>query len=275
MLLLKEERFMKKMLALVFLLFFFTSPITEAKEQTVLARVMEKKVLRCGYIPWEPYLMRDLKTNKLNGITYDYINSVASRLGIKVDWAAEILPDQIVPSIQAGKIDMFCVPCSPIPEFEKQLDFIGSFGKLPYFIYVANDKKWSEENISTARFSAVDGYIPLTETPKFFPKAKLASLPQTTSMGELYDQIKFGKSDVVINEHLSAINYMKTNPNIIKRYSDNPLFTKPMSFPAPKNDPEWKAFIDKEFDTKKPENRKILESLMKKYGLTEDILLLQ
>lgn len=266
---------MKSLIPILFFCILFPTVVrAEDQKPSVYDRVVKTKTLRCGYLMWEPYLMKDLKTGEMSGVTYDYINAVAARSGIKVDWSVDVTPDQIVPSLTTGKADMFCIPCSPVPEFEKQLDFIGGFGKLPYFVYTANDKKWDEATLKTARFTTVDGYIPMVETPKAFPDAKISSLPQTTSAGELYDQIKFGKTDAILNEHLSASLYMKNNPGVIRRFSDEPIVLKPMSFPAPKGDVKWKEFVNREFDTEKPENKKLLEDLMDKYDLSGDVLLL-
>jgi len=264
-----------KILILFLSVLFLSHPVAAKDEKSsVYDHVFKTKTLRCGYLLWEPYLMKDLKTGQMSGITYDYINAVMARSGIKVDWNTEILPDQIVPSVATGKTDMFCVPCSPLPEFEKQVAFIGSFGKLPYFVYTNAKKKLDDEALKTARFSVVDGYIPATGTAEVYPNAKITSLPQTTSPAELYDQIKFGKADAIMNEHLSASLYMKNNPGVIERHGDKPVMMKTMTFPAPKDDVKWKDFINAELDTNKPENQKLLRELMDKYNLTEDILYL-
>lgn len=265
---------MNHLLQKLFILFFLLcAPHAQAKDYaSILDRVQATKTIRCGYIVWEPYVVRDLKTNSINGIAVDYLNAIAAREGYTIDWTSEITIDQVVPSIDAEKIDLFCVPCSPLADFLKVADFVGGFGQLPYYIYVGENSMWSKETIKTAKFAVVDGYIPMIETPKTFPDASIISLPQTTSMAELYDQIKFGKADAIVNEHLTAMNYMKNNPGIIRKFDDQPVAIKPMSFPTKKDDGPWRDYFNKTFSTATSENATLLRSLMNHYDVSEETL---
>jgi ABC-type amino acid transport substrate-binding protein len=235
--------------------------------------VEASKTLRCGYVIWEPYITKDLATGAMSGISYDYINSIAAREGLKVEWS-EVAIDQIVPSVATGKMDMFCLPCSPVKEWEERLAFIGDFGHLPYFTYVAAKSEWTPETLATGRFTVVDSYIPMVETPKAWPRAHITSLPQSTSMGELYDQIRYGKADALVNEQLSASNYMKSNPDVIKKFSEVPVVLKPMTFVAAKDDNEWRDWFVPRFATAVPANHSLLQDLMQKYNVSADMLML-
>lgn len=245
-----------------------------AAPASTLDKVKAAKTMRCGYLPWEPYIKKDINTGAMSGITYDYLNGVAKANGITIEWSTEVAIDQIVPALQGGKMDMFCLPCSPVPEWEERLDFVGSFGSLPYFVYGSAEQPLDDGALKYARFAVIDGFIPSHETPLLYPRAKITTLPQTTSTAELFDQIRYGKTDAVINEHLSAEIYLKNNPGIIRKLKEEPVVIKPMSFVVKNQDPQWSDYVTKTFSTSKPENKAYLERLMKKYNLTEDLLFL-
>lgn len=240
---------------------------------SVADRITASKTLRCSYMIWDPYVKYDPATGKLSGIAYDYINTVAANNGLMIEWTAEVGIDQLAAHLDADKSDMFCMPCSPVPEYEAVLDFGGSFGKLPYYTYVPAASTLTAEQLETAHFVVVDGYIPLVETPKAYPQARITSLPMFTSMAELYDQLKYGKVDALVNEHVTALNYMRHNPSVIKRFSDTPAVVKTMSFPFKNNDTRMARFVEDTFGMQSPQNKALLEQLSVQYGLTDKALL--
>jgi ABC-type amino acid transport substrate-binding protein len=244
------------------------APVTTS----TLDRVEKSGVIRCGYWIYEPFISKDPNTGKISGLTVDYLEQTAARKGKKIDWVAEVPFDQIKPAIDYGRIDSFCVPCSPNEDFKKAFDFAGSFGKMPYYLYVPQNSTLTHEQMQTAHFAFVDGYLAGPKTIEFFPKAKHMSLPQMTSPADLYNQLRYGKADVVLNEHVSAMDYMKANPNIIRRYNDTPIFTVSMSFPVKKGDQRWFDYVQAMTDTNILENQAIFLKLLGQYGLGQDTL---
>ncbi len=255
--------------------YYTTLQKTEAKvlSLSVLDRVEKTGEIRCGYWNYEPYISKDPNTGKMSGLTVDYLEQTATRMGKKIIWEAEVGFDQILPSLTYNRIDAFCVPCSPNEDFRKNFDFVGSFGRLPYYLYIAKGRKMTKEEMQTARFAATDGYLTLPKTIEYFPKAMLSSLPQSSSSADVYNYLKYGKTDVVLNEHVSALNFMRNNPNVIERYEDTPLFITTMSFPIKKGDTRWGAFLQQMTDTTTPENKALFYGLIQKYNLTKDTLL--
>ncbi|MFA6280047.1 MAG: transporter substrate-binding domain-containing protein [Bdellovibrionales bacterium] len=242
-------------------------------QPSVLDRVEKTGNIRCGYWIYEPYISKDPNTGKMSGLTVDYLEQTAARVGKKIVWDIEVGFDQILPAINYNRIDMFCVPCSPNDDFRKQFDFAGSFGKLPYYLYVAKNSTITKAQMQTARFAVMDGYLTSPKTLEYFPKSTITSLPQTSSLADLYNHLKYGKVDVLLNEHLSALNYMRNNPDVVRRYEDTPVFTATMSFPNKKGDTRWGAFVQQMTDTTTPENRALFINFLKKYNVSEDALI--
>ena len=267
---------MLKTLLLAFLLILCSaSPALAAKEkESAYDRVMRTKTLRCGYIPYEPYLIKDPNTGALSGITVEYIDAIGKRLGLKVDWAGEVNIDQVVPALNGGRFDAFCVPCTPDHDWVNVLDFSGSLGALPYYVYVSQNSEMTKEQIETAKFAIVDGFVQTEITKQSFPNAQYQGLPQTTSPAEMYDQLKYGKADALVNEDISAMNYMKNNPGVIRRFSDKPMIAMKMFLVTPKGDEKMRDFFGRNFDTGTPENLSLVKDLLVKYKVPEGSFLL-
>ncbi|MDP9196901.1 MAG: transporter substrate-binding domain-containing protein [Pseudomonadota bacterium] len=266
---------MIKFLTTLLLAFLLSLPAAAAaQKKSAYSRVTETKTIRCGYLPYDPFVIKDPNTGKFSGITVDYINIISARHGLKVDWAAEVNVDQIVPALDNGRIDAFCIPSSPDTNWAKVADFSSGLGAMPYFIHVPADSTITMKGLSAATFAIVDGFALTDITKEMFPEAKYVSLPQTTSAAEMYDQLRYGKVQAHVNEQISAANYMKNNPGVIRRWSDQPVMVVRMFLVTPKNDPEMGAFMRRTFDAGIPENMTLLRDLMARYQVPEDALFL-
>lgn len=272
---------MKKRLFVAFLLlviallgaFSYTRRSAITPALSTLETVQKTKTLRCGYWVFEPFISKDPTTGRLSGIAVDYLEETARREGVTIHWTKEVSIDQIVPSLEYHHIDMFCLPCTPLAAWEKVVDFVGSFGKIPLYVYVPSTSAKTLDSLKTARFAVMDGYAQATVTSQLFPQAALISLPNMAAIGDLYDQLKYGKADAVINDHISVLNYTRSNPGVIRRLSDEPVFVSPVFFVVQKGDKLWSSFLNEMTDTARPANRAVFESLIKKYGLTNGALL--
>lgn len=268
---------MKKKIAgflLFVLLAVCAAPAFAAETESAYDRVLRTKTIRCGYLPYEPYISKDPVTGKLSGVTYDYLNAVAKRDSLRVDWVGEVNIDQLVPALDAGKFDAFCMPCTPDQNWARVAEFTGYLGAVPYFVYVPENSTLTEETLSAAKFTVVDGFALTDITKRAFPEAPTYSLPQTASTAEMYDQLRYGKADAHVNEHISAMNYMRNNPGVIRRFSDKPLIAMRMFLVSKKGDEEMRDFLGAAFDADKPDNLALMKELLKKNDVPSGALLL-
>lgn len=263
------------LLSFLFVLFMLNSGAFAADEKKELTydRVMKTKTIRCGYLPYEPFLIKDINSGKMSGFTVEYLEAVAQRNGLKIEWTGEVNIDQVAPALESGRFDSFCVPATPDNTWEKVFEFSAELGALPYYVYVAKDSSLTEEQLKTAKFVVIDGFALTGITSENFPQAQLLSLPQTTSPADMYNQLRFGKAQAHVNEGISAMNYMKNNPNVIRRYSDTPLAAVRMFLISRKGDKQMSDFLDKTFDSNSPENLSLMEGLKEKYGIAKDTFL--
>lgn len=243
-------------------------------KQMASDRVTQSKVLRCGYVLYEPFVIKDPNTGVLSGIIVDYLREVGARQGYKVEWVAETNIDQVIPALDGWKFDAMCTPCTPIPDFERVVGFAASLGGLPYYTYVAEKSGLTAETLPKARFALLDGFALSGITRNAYPEGAFYSLPQTASVSEFFDQLRYGKADAVVNEGIAAENYMRANPGVIRRFSDKPVIAMRMFLPVAKADTAMHAFMDRTFGVDQPENEAIMQKMMAKYHASEGALLL-
>lgn len=193
---------------------------------------------------------------------------------MRIEWSMEVNVDQVVPALEARRFDVFCLPCTPDSVWEKVVDFTAYLGAVPYYIYVRDDSSLSRAQLETARFAIVDGYALTEITKKHFPYAALSSLPQTTSMADMYNQLRFKKVDAHVNEAISAFNYDANNPGIIKSFSKNPLELKSMFLVSRKGDKDMRGFLDETFGTQNLENFALALSHRKKFRVPDNVFVL-
>ncbi len=265
---------MKRFLLTSLILLFTASPALAQESESVYDRIIRTGTIRCGYLPYEPFISEDLNTGKLSGLTVEYLEAIVKKKGLKIDWAEEINIDQLIPALDHNRIDLVCVPATPDKNWAKLAEFGGNLGALPYFVYVPKDSSMTEEELNTAHFATVDGFALTEITHDAFPKATYSSLPQTTSTADMYNQLKYKKMDAHINEAISAMNYMENNPGVVRKFSETPVIATKMFLLSRKGDQKMATFVQESFDTDKPENLAIMKTLLKKYNIPEGALLL-
>jgi ABC-type amino acid transport substrate-binding protein len=214
---------MKKLFVLLLISLLPFATFAADKNETAYERVMRTNTLRCGYISWPPYVEKDIKTGKMSGMNVDFANKVAENLNIKIDWALEVTPGQQVEALKAGKIDVMCGAEGPMyPNTVRFLQYSIPFTYVPFFFYVRADdhrfdKDWRAMNDPSVRMVTIDGDFSGFVVGAQLPKATRHDMPQLGAPGQMMLDVAGSKADVLINDELSIADYMKNNPDKLKR----------------------------------------------------------
>lgn len=59
-------------------------------QETAFERVVRTNTLRCGYYVFPPITSRDVKTQKLSGLSIDMMERIGQSSGLKIEWAEEV-----------------------------------------------------------------------------------------------------------------------------------------------------------------------------------------
>ncbi|MDM0071611.1 ABC transporter substrate-binding protein [Variovorax sp. J31P207] len=103
--------------------------------------VRKSGVLRVGTSPTYPPLeFKDPMTQKLQGLDIDLATEIAKRLGLQIEWAEQSF-DQLINSLDTGRIDMGASGMTDIPVRREKIDFVDYFSTGTQLFTMADQAK--------------------------------------------------------------------------------------------------------------------------------------
>ena len=220
------------------------------KQETVFDRVMRTKTLRCGYVDYQPAVMKDLNTGKLYGFAYDIVNRLGENLGFKVDWTEEVNPATMIEGLITDRYDMVSTPFWPNADRIKAADFTIGFYYSGMGIWVrSNDHRFDKDiksiNDTSVTLSVMDGTMLVEYAQQNFPKAKTFSVPQGSPLTDLLLNVTNGKADVVVLDNYLAKDFEAANKGSIRQALDGAnVRTYPNAFIIKQGETRMKSVID-------------------------------
>lgn len=198
-------------------------------------RIIDSGVIRCGYYVFPPITSRDPNTGELTGLAVDYMNKIAERAALKVEWTSEVTWANWVPELQAGRFDVACTPMWPELTMLKAVSFTDPlFFSGLYPLVRKDDARFAKAGL--ARLNQPDVIVLGQESNSseavakaVFPDAKRYILPATAGGGEFFQTLLSKKVDVVMTDRNGLYMYEKDNGKNFKFATSEPL--KLQSFP--------------------------------------------
>jgi ABC-type amino acid transport substrate-binding protein len=207
----------------------FFGPTTNSSQNSVAEKVLTSGEIRVGYVVYPPGLIKDPNTGALSGIFYDALEEVGKNLNLKINWVEEVGWGTMIEGLKAGRYDMVGSPVWPTSQRATQVDFTKSLTYSVFYAYSrADDFRFDGSfeliNSDKVKVASIDGEVSQTIAEKRFPRAKIVSLPQTTSISEVLLQISTNKADLAFVEPYIAEDFLKNNPGTIRKVkSASPL----------------------------------------------------
>lgn len=191
-------------------------------EESVYDRVLRTGRIKCGYGIWDPIMLKDPNTGKLSGIFYEYMEALAKKLNLKVEWREEIGWGEFGAALNQDRIDMMCSGIWPTAERARSMDFTRSIYYHPMYAWVRSDDQRFDNNLESANnenitFSAQDGTIALAISQEDFPKAEKIVMQQFSGQTEMLLNVTSKKADIVIQDKISVSLFLETNPGSLKQ----------------------------------------------------------
>jgi ABC-type amino acid transport substrate-binding protein len=84
-----------------------SSATATAKQETAFQRVLRTGEVRCSYIPYPPYCIKEPNTGKLSGVFVDVMEKIGEKLQLKVNWVEEVGWGTIFEGLGSGRHDVF------------------------------------------------------------------------------------------------------------------------------------------------------------------------
>lgn len=200
----------------------FFGPANTSGQNSAAEKVLASGEIRVGYVVYPPGLIKDPNTGALSGIFYDALEEVGKNLNLKINWVEEVGWGTMIEGLKAGRYDMVGSPVWPTSQRATQVDFTKSLTYSVFYAYSRSDDFRFDDsfeliNSDKVKIASIDGEVSQTIAEKRFPKAKIVSLPQTTSISEVLLQISTNKADLAFVEPYIAEDFLKNNPGTIRK----------------------------------------------------------
>jgi len=198
-------------------------------KEGVFQRVSRTKTLRCGYILYDFVVNKDPNTGAMSGILVDALKEMGARLGWQVEWTEELSYTTGFEGLKTGRYDLICTALWGFPETAKIAEFVGPLYYEPIGLWVRAadhrfDGDWSKINDPSVTVSGVDGTFPAQEAKVLYPKAKLASLPQSADYAAPLMDVATRKADVTFITNSMGLAFNRMNGNALRNIAVNPPF---------------------------------------------------
>ena len=221
----------------------------ETAKESAYERVMRTGVLRCGYLVYPPYFVKDANSGEFSGMYYDIVEEMAKQLSLKIDWVEEVGFATMFEGFKNNKYDMVCQGIWALPSRAREADFTLPISFDSFYAFArAKDDRFLEDldeiNATDIRIVTLDGEISSKIANTNFPKAQQVTLSNMVNPTENLLNVATGKADVAISEMATALAYSEKNPGQIHLANKNPVRVGASTLPIPKNEFAFKQLLN-------------------------------
>jgi len=255
-------------LSLVLLTFVFPAWAGDDKE-SAFDRVMKTNTIKCSWLVYPPFFVKDLNTGKLSGLTVETMEAIGAVADLKIEWAEEVSLTTAFEAINSGRFDMNCIPFWITPQRVKV-----SQPSVPLYFdgYYAFARKGDKRfkagyetlNNNTVKISVQEGAAIQVLLPQRLPNAKISFQPALSDPMMQLQDVMTKKADVAFVEMSLFRDFEKQNLDMLEPITSTPFVTMPAAFWMPSSDARLKALIDESI--KIIQNNGTMELLLNKYG---------
>ncbi|MEV0490019.1 ABC transporter substrate-binding protein [Streptomyces atratus] len=207
------------------------------------AAVAQSGTLRVGMSPdFPPMEYLDEKTKKISGIDVQLAKALGKQLGVKVEFVQQSF-DQLLNSVQTGRVDLVMSGLSDTAERQKTVDFIDYFGSQGRFYTRQKDAAKYKEAVDTcgktlAVSKKTDYYQQAEDFSKKYcsgaGKPAITLLP-TDSGSAARLQLEQGRVDIAVQGAENLAYFEKKDPSKFEAVLE-PLESKPFGIVLKKGD---------------------------------------
>ena len=213
------------------------APVHAAGEkESVYDRVMRTGTIRCSYALWPPTVFyKDAHSGAIKGIFPEIMETMAENLHLKVEWAEEVGWGQVVETLRSGRTDVFCSALWQVAELGRYIDFNTPLFYSTAYLYVRPDDHrfdddFSKINTPDVKMAIMDGENSDAIQRMQFPQSTPVAIPQLAEITQMLMNVQTGKADVVFTEPGLVKDFLKTNPDSLRKVGDQPFQVYPNSF---------------------------------------------
>ncbi|MEQ6436947.1 transporter substrate-binding domain-containing protein [Comamonas sp. w2-DMI] len=204
-------------------------------QESTMARVERTKVLRVGVISGAtPYFHKDLVSQKWEGFGPDFAESLAKKLGAKVDLVETTWGNSVM-DLQANKIDVM-FGMGPTPARREMVDFSDMLFNNTLTVVCKKGfgpvKTWEQLNDPKVKIVVDVGSNQDQYATKMLPKATISRLD---SSGAASMAVQTGRADCQVLMVLLAQPLLAKRPDVGQMFVPEPVTTSPTHIGLPKS----------------------------------------
>ncbi len=183
--------------------------------ETAYERIQRTGTIRCGYVLWSPYLIKDPNTGGMSGLAYDYMSAIANELDLKLEWTEETGWGTFQEGLNTGRYDLMCVPVFQSGQ-RARIALLSTplyYGALLAYARADDtrfDGDFAAANKPDVTIADVDGDATQAVRRMLFPNAKELAFPQMSDTSMYVLSVVTGKADIVFINLREANRYNET-----------------------------------------------------------------
>jgi ABC-type amino acid transport substrate-binding protein len=229
---------------------------------------MKTGTIRCAYLLYTPFFMRDPNTGKLSGVFYDIMEEVGKSTGLKIDWSTEVGYDNIFPGLDSEQYDVFAGGLwsnskrarsgyFTVPAFYSVVTAWARVGETRF-------KNLEGINDPSVRISTIDGNIADIISQTDYPNATTISLPHLTPYSLEFQNIIDKKADITFADAAAVQDFITAHPGALQQIAPNkPLRVFGTSLVVRKGNIDLKLLLDTSIQELTLSGR--IEKILQKY----------
>ena len=238
----------------IFALLLLIPSFSHAADNAIWQKALDKQTLRCGYVTYEPGLVKDVNKGSLSGYDKDIMTAIAKRLEIKVEWVPTGGWGTFLEDMKSGKFDMLCNSYWVNAANAKYVLYARPNMYQPAFFVARNDDSRFDKDETQFNHPATSIAVIESDSQYFmvknkYPKATIHALPHNFDFSLIISEVATKKSDLTIADAVTIGSYQKSNPGKVKLVQpDHPLQIYPAAFVMPSGETQMKQAIDQALD---------------------------
>jgi len=229
-------------------LVWFSFPAFAEDQGGTYDRVLKSETIRCGYATWPPSISKDPNTGEMSGYSYDVMNAVGAKLGLKIDWAEEIGWGTAEQAIASHKIDVMCADVCLDAKRTRAVWYSTPFTHNPIYTFVRKEDVRFDDSIEPLNSEKMKLAV-LPNTILDYAAREKYPLAQSFDVNDLGGNIDVimavttGKVDASFNNVYSIEQFNKNNGDPLKIVGE-PVRYCHGGFLLPQDDMKLKQMID-------------------------------
>ncbi len=238
----------------------------QAQAQSALKEILDSGVLKVGTTgDWNPMTMKDPATNGYTGYDIDVMNTLASDLGVKVEFVATDWKT-LVNGVTSGKYHI-TGSASVSPSRAKVAGYSDSYFSLatvPLILKKNADKykSWDDLNKPGVNVAATLGTTQEKQVKQYFPDAehRIVEAPARD-----FQEVLAGRADAHITSNVEANKLVAKYPDMMIVPVAAPKSPTPIAMLMPQDDFAWINYVNTWIKLK--EEQGLFDDLAEKWQL--------